>query len=227
MTFEVFQVVHEDFLFLDVLGYFQVVLGNFTLRKIDIGNLNISHVPFENKVSWCFLQLLKWVLHLSFRSEEDLHLRSFAQIPKLAKFQKELVQVVFSLLEEGGGHIAFSLFGWNWWDVQARVPIVQELSEDEELAISSEAVDFSETVVSFDQILVMLFHASAFALIALNLNLHDSIIGLDVVHLQYHGLSHFAWSWSIYLTLKCVPVRCILRVFIFFFYVNVLGLWLF
>lgn len=50
VALEVFQMFHEDLLLFNVFRDFGVVLSNLTLRYIDIGDLDICHVPFEDKV---------------------------------------------------------------------------------------------------------------------------------------------------------------------------------
>lgn len=186
MPLEIFQVIHENLLFLHVLHDVCVVLCNLILREIDVRNLNICHIPFENEVSRCLLQGPKRFLNFAFWTEENLSLGSLAQEWEFAQSDEELIQIVLPLFNELWCHVTFILLGWNRWDVQTWVPTVEEVPKYEELTVSPHTIDLTKTVVSLYQVLSMLLHTRSFRLIHCDFKFHQSIVTFDVVHFQDH-----------------------------------------
>jgi hypothetical protein len=186
VLFEVLQVIHENLLLFDVLGDLSVVLLNLRVWQVHVRDLNVDHVPLEDEVGGGSIQLLEGVLDFAFWSEEHLDLRCLADVRELAQFDEEFVKVVLSLLDEVGRHVAFVLLGWHGRDEQARIAAVEEFSEGEELAVSPEAINLSEAVLTLDEIFGVLLHAHALGLVRDDLDFHEAIIALDVMHLHHH-----------------------------------------
>ena len=123
-----------------------------------------------------------------------MDLRSFAKVRELTQLLQKLVEIELALLDEPICHITFCLLGWDRRNEKTRVPTVQEVSENEELTIPSVAVDFSETIVALNQIHSVLLHSNALLLVVADLNLHNAVVALDVVHFEHDGRGELAGS---------------------------------
>jgi hypothetical protein len=115
-----------------------------------------------------------------------LYLRSLAEVWEFAQFNQEFVEIVFSFFHKFRCHVTLALLGGYRWNKETRIAAIKEFSKSKKLAISSETIDFSETVITLDEIFSMLFHSNTFGLAFEDLSLHDSIVALDVVHLYGH-----------------------------------------
>lgn len=162
VLFESFQMIHKNLLFLDVLSDFVGILLDLRVWQFQARDLNVNLIPIEDKVSRIWFQLLKRVLDFTFWSEEHLDLRCLADVRKFAQFDQEFVKVELSFLNKLRRHISLTLLSWHGRDEQAWIMIVKVFSEDEELAVSPEAIDLSKAVVALDEIFGMFLDTTTF-----------------------------------------------------------------
>lgn len=129
---EVSQMAHEDFLFFDKIVNILGVFLQDTLFLIRTRNLDVIVIVLKNSVGSRLRDALESVIDLGltchFWAQENLEFGCLREVVSRADFEKELIQEVHSLQHEIILFVSRSLLRRQWWEVDARVPLIQNLT---------------------------------------------------------------------------------------------------